>query len=146
MNKKILGIGIGVLVLVVVAFISMNKGPTGNVIENSDGTITIPLSEISEKAKFYEYDGIRYFVIRADNNDIKTAFDACDVCYYSDKGYRQEGNYMICNNCGNKYPISGLGTENIRGGGCWPGYHASSIDGENLIIKISDLEKGRYRF
>jgi len=65
---------------------------------------------------------VKYFVVEAEDGSVKTAFDACDVCYRSRKGYRQEGDDMICNNCGNHYPISGLGTKNLRGGGCWPGY------------------------
>ena len=144
MNKKVI-IGIGILAIIVIAFMSFNKGSTGEVVGEGD-VISIPLSEISEKAKFYESDGIKFFAIKARDGSIKTAFDACDVCYSSHKGYRQEGNNMVCNNCGNKYPISGLGTENLRGGGCWPGYLPSSVEGENLIIKVSDLEKGYYRF
>ena len=144
MKKQIL-IGIGILVIIVIAFISFNKGFTGKIISEGD-VIEIPLSEISEKAKFYESDEIKFFAIKASDGTIKTAFDACDVCYYSNKGYRQEGQYMICNNCGNSYPISGLGTENKVGGGCWPGYLPSKIDGEDLIIKDKDIEKGRYKF
>lgn len=141
--KKITIVIIGALLLIGVFFVP--KFMTGNVV--SDGNIvTIPLSEISDQANFYEFNGIKYFVVQASDGSIKTAFDACDVCYSSKKGYRQEGNFMICNNCGNAYPINGLGTENTKGGGCWPGYLPSSIEGDNLVIKISDLEKGRYRF
>jgi len=144
MNKKII-IGIGILAIVLIAFILINKNITGGVIKEGN-VISIPLLEITEKAKFYESDGIKFFAVKASDGSIKTAFDACDVCYSNHKGYRQEGNSMICNNCGNKYPISGLGTENLRGGGCWPGYLPNTIKEENFIIKISDLEKGRYRF
>jgi len=144
MKKQIL-IGIGILVIIVIAFISFNKGFTGKIISEGD-VIEIPLSEISEKAKFYESDEIKFFAIKASDGTIKTAFDACDVCYSSHKGYRQEGNYMVCNNCGNKYPISGLGAENLRGGGCWPGYLPSSVEGDQIVIKVTDLEDGKYRF
>ena len=143
MNKKIL-IGVGIFVIVL-AFFIVKPMLTGKVVAEGD-VISISLSEISEKAKYYEAEGTKFFVVKDLRGNIKTAFDACDVCYSSRKGYRQEGNYMICNNCGNKYPISGLGTENLQGGGCWPGYLPSEIQGENLIIKKSDLEKGRYRF
>ena len=51
-----------------------------------------------------------------------------------------------CNNCGNHYAISGLGTKNLRGGGCWPGYLPSKVEEGNLVIKTQDLETGRYRF
>jgi len=144
MNKKIL---IWILIVIVIGgFFVFKGGITGGVIGASDKTIKISLSEISENANFYEFEGIRYFIVKSKERDVKTAFDACDVCYGSKKGYRQEGENMICNNCGNKYSISGLGTENLKGGGCWPGYLPSKIEGDYIVIKKSDLEKGRYRF
>lgn len=143
MNKIM--IGVGILVIVVVGFFMMGGGSTGNVV-SAEGVVKIPLSDISSKAEFYEYEGVEYFVVKAGDGSIKTAFDACDVCYRSGKGYRQEGSDMICNNCGNYYPISGLGTENLAGGGCWPGYLPSKVEGDNLIIKKSYIENGRYRF
>ena len=151
MKKTILIISIIVLLLAGAFFLFSGKSNiTGNVIKNSDDVITISLSEISETVKWYEYNSngikIKYFAVKAKDGTIKTAFDACDVCYGSKKGYRQEGDVMVCNNCGNRYPISGLGTENLRGGGCWPGYLPSKIEEDNLIIKISDLKKGAYRF
>ena len=137
-----------VLVLVVLAVLVYVFGGsiTGGIIGVSATDIKIPLNEISETAKFYEVGGVKFFAVRASDGSIKTAFDACDVCYGSKKGYQQEGDQMVCNNCGNKYPISGLGTENLRGGGCWPGYLPSKVERDGLIIKNSDLEKGRYRF
>jgi len=145
--KKLTLTIIGVLVIVVAFFIFSGKfGITENVIGNSNDVITIPLLEISENAKWYEYEDIRYFIVEASDGTIKTAFDACDVCYGSNKGYSHQGDVMICNNCGNRYPISGLGTKNLRGGGCWPGYLPSFIKDNNIFIKISDLKKGAYRF
>lgn len=142
----------GVLVLIVLGFFIFGRGAiTGNVVGTASANeLSIPLSEISAEAKWYESDiegtRVRYFVVKSSDGTIKTAFDACDVCYGSRKGYRQEGNMMICNNCGNKYPITGLGTENKAGGGCWPGYLPSKIVGDNLVIKSSDIAKGKYRF
>jgi len=138
-------IGLVILTVIVVAFIFLRGSLTGSVI-NENEEIKISLSEISDKTSFYEYNGIKYFAVKAQDGRIKTAFDACEVCYSSNKGYSQDGNVMVCNNCGNKYPIAGLGTENLMGGGCWPGYLPSKIKGEYLIIKESDLEKGAYRF
>lgn len=148
MNKKIIFSLIGILFVVGVFFLFNKLGIVGNAIGNSD--ITIPLSEISGTAKWYEYDSdgvqIKFFVVKASDGTIKTAFDACDVCYGNKKGYSQSGEFMVCNNCGNRYKISGLGNENKVGGGCWPGYLPSKIEGNNLVIKKSDLELGKYRF
>ncbi|MFN3910034.1 MAG: DUF2318 domain-containing protein [Candidatus Anstonellaceae archaeon] len=116
----------------------------------SDEYFKIPLSDISTKAKWftYNYEGvdIRFFALKASDGSIKTAFDACDICYPSKKGYRQEGNYMVCNNCGTRFLIDSLGRENKRGGGCWPGYLPSFTSDNFLLIKKSDLENGKWRF
>ncbi len=152
------------VVLVLLFFLIVFSGCTsGNPEENSTGQITlsndsggssdkisIPVSDISTNAKWFEYESdgavIRFFAVKAGDGSIKTAFDACDVCFSSKKGYSQDGSVMVCNNCGNKYPIDGLGTENKQGGGCWPGYLPNTIVGDKLEIKKSDLDKGRYRF
>jgi len=132
----------------------------GCVSNNSTGLVTatqaestsipIPVSEITTTAKWFEYESsgtiIRFFAVKASDGTIRTAFDACDVCFASKKGYRQEGDVMVCNNCGNKYPVNGLGTENKKGGGCWPGYLPSKVINDNLIINKTDLDNGRYRF
>ncbi|MEM4137855.1 MAG: DUF2318 domain-containing protein [Candidatus Anstonellaceae archaeon] len=115
-----------------------------------DKYIVIPLQEISTKAKWYNYSfsgkNIRFFVLKTSSGSIKAAFDACDVCYLSNKGYRQEGNFMVCNNCGNKFPIEQLGKENNLSGGCWPGYLKFRILGDYLLIEKSILEEGSWRF
>ncbi|MBW6461611.1 MAG: DUF2318 domain-containing protein [DPANN group archaeon] len=150
-NKKII---IGILLAVaLLSGIFLTKGDTQKITGQatiSDDQIKISLSDISETAKWYtyEYKGttIKYFIVKAEDGTIKTAFDACDVCFGAKKGYRQEGTDMICNNCGNAYNIIDLGTKNKKGGGCWPGYLESSIEGNDLILKRSDLEKDMYRF
>ena len=71
---------------VVISLFTGGFGFSGKAIQNSDGEVIIPLSEISDQAKFYEYKGIKYFAIKANDGSVKTAFDACDVCYSSRKG------------------------------------------------------------
>ena len=153
-NKKIL---ISILVLclfLVIAFFTKGFGllkssPDDQISAGSDDFISIPLLDITDNARWYEYDlgdnKIKFFAVRATDGTVKTGFDACDVCYTEKKGYRQEGDYMICNNCGNRYPIDGLGTENKTPGGCWPGYLSNIIEGGNILIKKSDLESNESR-
>lgn len=126
---------------------------TGNVTVPDSGEtsqISLPLEGISTTAKWFEYDsqdvGVRFFAVKASDGSVKTAFDMCDVCYTSKKGYRQEGSDMVCNNCGNRYPINGLGTENRNPGGCWPSYLPNQIVGDSVVIEKADLEKLRGRF
>ncbi len=115
----------------------------------SQTEVVIPLSGLSDTAKYYTYDSedvtIRHFAVIGSDGEAHVAFDACDVCYGTKKGYRQIGDVMHCINCGNEYPINSLGTENIAGG-CWPSYLPIKIDGDNIIIQISDLEEKKYMF
>ena len=105
--------------------------------------VTIPLSEIITTPVFYTHDAdgveVSYFAIRDSDGEIHAAFNACDICFGAKKGYRQDGDDMLCINCGNKYAIKGLGTKNTVGG-CWPSYLPIEVNGENIIIKTSDLE------
>jgi len=156
MNKKILILlAIVPMVLVVSGCISDTE-TSPNTQTNSDtistsgaeDVVKIPISEVSEIVKFYQYNSggtiIQYFVVRGSDGKIRTAFDACDVCG-GYKGYRQEGGDVVCNNCGRHFSILELGTKN-RGGGCWPSYLEHTEDGVNVIIKESDLEKGKSMF
>jgi len=88
---------------------------------------------------------IGYVIVLASNGDVKTVFNACDVCYPSNKGYSQSGTELRCNNCGNRFPIDGLGNKNT-GGTCNPGYLPHSVNGTDVIITISDLLAGAYFF
>jgi hypothetical protein len=111
--------------------------------------VQIPTDDISTDAKWYPYDSdsveIRFFAVRSNDNEIHVAFDACDVCYDAKLGYRQDGVKMVCNNCDKSFPIRAIGTEN-KAGGCWPSYLPMSIDDDNIIIKILDLEEKKYMF
>lgn len=112
-------------------------------------TIKIPLSAITSKAMFSSanIDGvdIQYIIVKAEDGSIRTAMNACDVCYQNHKGYRQVGNELVCNNCGKSFSINQIGTEN-RGRGCWPSYLPSKIEGDFLVISKADLKKKSYMF
>ncbi|MBU7023040.1 MAG: DUF2318 domain-containing protein [Theionarchaea archaeon] len=144
--KYFLGMGI-CLGLVLIVVYGM---PESELSSTTDEAVRISLSDLSETARWYGYDAggitVKYFAVRAGDGSIKTGLDACDVCFRLRKGYSQTGPYMICNNCGNRYEISGLGSKNRNPGGCWPGYLPSSVEGEYLIIRKQDLEERRDTF
>jgi uncharacterized membrane protein len=123
--------------------------PSAGLTINAAGEAEIPASEVTSSAKYYRIQDkgveIRFFALRAADGDVRVAFDACDVCYDAKKGYRQDGDDMVCNNCGNRYPYDGLGTENIKGG-CWPSYLPMKVKDGKVIIKASDIKGKRYMF
>ncbi|MDR0450754.1 MAG: DUF2318 domain-containing protein [Treponema sp.] len=88
----------------------------------SDRDLVIPVAEISENAVFYPVDigGTRLEVlaVKAPDGSIRTAFNTCQVCYSSGRGfYKQQGTVLVCQNCGNRFRMSQVGT---RSGGCNP--------------------------
>jgi uncharacterized membrane protein len=126
-----------------------NNKTTQPTMPQSDTEIRIPVGSISNDAEFYTHDSddgeIRFFAVIGPDDEIHVALDACDVCYGAKKGYRQEDDVMHCINCGKTFPITSLGTENTAGG-CWPSYIPINIDGDDVVIQISDLEEKSYMF
>jgi uncharacterized membrane protein len=88
----------------------------------ADRDLVIPLGEITENAVFYPVDieGTRLEVlaVRAPDGTVRTAFNTCQVCYSSGRGfYKQQGTVLVCQNCGNRFRMSQVG---VRSGGCNP--------------------------
>ena len=88
----------------------------------ADRDLVIQAEEITGNALFFPVDvaGTRLEVlaVRAPDGTIRTAFNTCQVCYGSGRGYyRQEGTVLVCQNCGNRYR---MGHVEIRSGGCNP--------------------------
>lgn len=115
----------------------------------NNATISLPVAKLADgKARFYRFeDGgkeIAFFAIKAADGSIKTAFDACDACYKSKKGYEQQGDKMNCNNCNQKFAVNRLGPN--ASGGCNPGYLPHQQNGGMVTIKASDLKEGARYF
>ena len=113
------------------------------VIETADA-VRIPLSALeSGKAIFLEADlegrRIHYFAVKSSDGVHRAAFDACDVCFRSNKGYRQEGDLMVCNNCGQTFPSVKV---NELKGGCNPAPLVRAVDGDHLLIQKKDIAAG----
>ena len=117
--------------------------------ETLEGTkVVLNASDFADgKAKYYSVDisgkSVRFFVLKSSDGVIRSAFDACDVCYRAKKGYRQSGDLMICNNCGQQFPSVRI---NIEKGGCNPSPLDRTFDGDSIIITRADIEKGLMYF
>ncbi len=146
-NKIIIGIFLLVGIFVSACSQGVVNDVTGDVVYVED-FIQILVSDISSQVQHYSYNvngkEVNYFVVKGSDGEIRTAFDACDICGGS-KGYRQEGNDMVCNNCERAFNIDSIGTANM-GGGCWPSYLTHEIKGEYILISKSELEQGAFRF
>ncbi|MDF2566973.1 MAG: hypothetical protein K0R90_429 [Oscillospiraceae bacterium] len=130
-TKGIIIISVIVILIIalVVAVIVLKDKPsdikttqTGTVSVTQDSDLVINVNEISDKAKFYpvKMDGtnLEVIAVKAPDGSIRTAFNTCQVCYDSGKGYYvQEGDVLVCQNCGNRFKMSEV---EITKGGCNP--------------------------
>lgn len=88
------------------------------------GYLAIPIADLSQTASFYKVDldgtEVELVALKDSKGNLRTAFNACQVCYSSGRGYYvQDGEYLACQNCGNSFTIDQVG---IASGGCnpWP--------------------------
>lgn len=113
-----------------------------------DGKVRFAAADFNDgKAKFYRFKGqsgpIDFFVVRSHDGVIRSAFDTCDVCYKALKGYRQEGDDMVCNNCDQRFKTDMI---NVVKGGCNPAPLNRQQVGDTIVISTNDINRGAWYF
>ena len=116
-----------------------------------DDDIVIPIGDITETARFYpaKMNGIELeaLAVKAPDGTIRTAFNTCQVCYSSGRGYYvQEGDALVCQNCGNHFSTNQV---EITRGGCNPvpitdAY--KTVDDDNITISKEFLTQATVIF
>ena len=144
---KILAIVAVALVGVAVYLVAGRGGAAtagASTFEAAGGDVSIPVSDLSAKARFYEYKTaagktVRFFAMRSPDGVYRAALDACDVCFAAKQGYSQEGSDMVCNKCGMHFPSAKI---NEARGGCNPVGLERKVNGDRLTISARELEAG----
>ena len=117
-------------------------------VKAKDGKVAIPVSQFTDnKAKYFVYkfpeEAVFFFMLKSSDGVIRAAFDSCDVCFREKKGYRQEGDIMICNNCGQAFPSKLI---NVEKGGCNPAPLQRQTIGDEVVLHVSDIYEGMKYF
>lgn len=115
-----------------------NKNNKSEKVISKGKSLKIPVSDISSTVSFYpiKVDGVEMEIIAVKDSEgeIRTAFNTCQVCYSSGRGYYvQDGDVLVCQNCGNQFTIDDIGVE---AGGCNPW----AIMSDDRTIKNGKLE------
>lgn len=113
--------------------------------------LVIPISDISEKVTFYpvEIDGTKMEVlaVMAPDGSIRTAFNTCQVCYDSGRGYyKQDGDVLVCQNCGNRFSMDQV---EVVSGGCNPVPilpENKIVDDESITVPYALLNEAKVIF
>ena len=139
------------------AFLFYSKGGGGPAVAAATSDSSTPSgSEITlaaaqfdgGQAKYFRHDGgggvnIRYFLLKASDGTIRSAFDTCDTCWAAGKGYKQDGDVMVCQNCGRRFKSTQIG--DIYGG-CNPAPLKVETRGGNVVVQLKDILDGRHYF
>ena len=117
---------------------AMNAPSPADALTAQNGEVRIPVSQLSDSTvHFYRADigdtSVRFIVVREANDQYVTALDACQIC--GSKGYKQEGQNVICRNCGAVIYIPSIGSK----GGCNPIPVKSRVEGGTVIVNLTDL-------
>ncbi len=145
-SKQVVWAAVAVLVVLVgaVSVYAFSLGKYEKVKANG-GQVTVQVARLADgKVHFYKFEDsgkeVAFFAVKAQDGSYKTAFDACDACYKSKKGYEQQGDKMNCKNCNQKFAIGRLGPN--ASGGCNPGYLPHQLSGASIVIRTDDLKGG----
>jgi len=116
--------------------------------ENSASQVSLAVDLFDDgKARHFEHVAgefkIKYFVLKSSDGVIRAAFDACDVCWPAGKGYYQEGDYMVCRNCGRKF--ASVLVNEVKGG-CNPAPLNRHVANDKVVIEVRDILEGRQYF
>jgi uncharacterized membrane protein len=118
-------------------------------VQPQNGAFTFPVSAFQDgKAKHFEFktpDGqrVRFFIVKSKDGALRAALDACEVCFKGKKGYVQQGNDMVCVNCGMKFKTEKVGE--IKGG-CNPSPLKLTVKGADVVVSQQDLMNGLHYF
>ena len=126
---------------------SQTVASQGAVAADSD-QVSFPATMFADgKARHFEHRNgrhtIRFFVLKSSDGVIRAAFDACDVCWPANKGYYQEGDYMVCRNCGRRF--ASVLVNEVKGG-CNPAPLRRALKGDHVVIQVKDILEGKRYF
>jgi uncharacterized membrane protein len=110
--------------------------------------VKIPLRNLDSGKALYLTNTLNerplyYFALKSSDGQYRAAFDACDVCFRANRGYRQEGDLMVCNQCGQSFPSTKI---NEIKGGCNPAPLSRKVEGQYLVIRKADMAAGKEYF
>ena len=134
-------------------FVSYNRSETAPVdatfpSQNVATQVSFPATLFEDgKARHFQHVAgefkIKYFVLKSSDGVIRAAFDACDVCWPAGKGYYQEGDHMVCRNCGRRF--ASVLVNEVKGG-CNPAPLNRRVENGKVVIEVKDILEGRQYF
>ncbi len=109
------------------------------------GQVKIALADLKpQEVRFYRFlnsgnQEVRFFVGKDAAGTVQVAYDADETCAKLKRGFRHQGEWVICNKCEKSFRLAEV---NAGGGGCKPIPLEHRVQGDQLLIAESDVLKG----
>lgn len=139
----------GVLVYVIGSRGQASSPAIGAGIAGTGGDVRFSVATFADgAARFYRYTTasgreVKFFIMKSSDGVVRAAFDACDTCYREGKGYHQQGDVMVCNECRRTFRSVDI---NVLQGGCNPAPLERTIVGDQLVLTAASIELGAMYF
>ena len=123
----------------------LGAGRSDRVSPGRDGMVRVSLEGLEpQQVRFYQFlnpgnQEVRFFVGRDPGGHLQVAFDANELCAKTKRGYRHEGEWLVCNKCDKSFRLSEVSK---GGGGCNPVPLPHRVEGEELVIAEADVLGG----
>ena len=110
--------------------------------------VWVPVSYLESGKAYFLSVGVSgrqvsVFLLKDRQGYYHAAFNACQSCFREGKGYRQEGDFMVCNNCGKAFASVQIGEMH---GGCNPAPLPMKMEGQYLVVSREDIVSGTRLF
>lgn len=156
-SSKWFALRTGILTLITVSLVSAcsfgkkTQEEEGKQAVLGEEDLVLSVNDISDTVSFYpvDVDGtqVEVLAVKAPDGTIRTAFNTCQVCYDSGRGYyKQEGNVLVCQNCGNRFSMDRV---EALAGGCnpWPIFNQNkTVTEESITISSKFLKESKQIF
>lgn len=111
----------------------------------ADGRMSIDISGLQPlEVRYFRFlnrgnQEVKFFVAKDGAGTVHVAFDANETCAKLKRGYRHEGEWLVCNKCDKAFRIAEV---NAGGGGCKPVTLAHRIADGHLLLTADDVLAG----
>jgi uncharacterized membrane protein len=123
----------------------LNKSGFQKVAPDRGGQVRIDVADLKpQEVRFFQFlnagnQEVHFFVGRDKNGEVQVAFDANEQCFKYKRGYRHEGEWMVCNKCDKAFRLSSV---NSGGQGCEPIPLHHRVNGRELVLAQDDVLQG----
>ncbi|HEX3126290.1 MAG TPA: Fe-S-containing protein [Thermoanaerobaculia bacterium] len=110
-----------------------------------DGQVRISLAGLGpQEVRFFQFlnagnQEVHFLVGRDAAGNVQVAFDANETCAKTKRGFRHEGEWLVCNKCEKSFRLADA---NRGGGGCNPVPLRHRVEGGEVVIAENDVLGG----